>query len=86
MKRFLLLSVLLMSGCLTVPPADVFVQGNVPADVYSKDKAACELEALKGQSNYNTGGAIGQYNMQVSYQNIYSACMRSKGYVRQNVQ
>ena len=65
---------LLLAGCASTG-ADY--KGAPDSDV-----AACELESEKSRTGGGYGGAIGVASYYESYNRVFDACMRSKGYAK----
>lgn len=80
MRKALLLPFLLLTAC-TYDAADYAHPGTETA-AFQKDAAACEADAYAAQNTSGMGGLGGVVSMSESYNNVYDACMRSKGYSR----
>jgi uncharacterized protein YceK len=51
---------------------------------FAMDSAWCELEGEKSRSTDGMGGLAGIASHYESFNRVYDACMRSKGYPRKN--
>lgn len=72
---------LLVAGCASHAPP-VFDRGPTPPDIFARESAACEMS---GESSRTTGGLpgiFGAMSYEDSFNRVYDACMRSKGYTR----
>lgn len=67
------------SGCATFTDykADQYGQG-----VNDREAAACEMQAEQSRTNHGYDGLIGSGYMHESFNRVYDACMRAKGYQR----
>lgn len=78
MWRLLLLTGLLLSGCMAT--ADDYSHPDTDEATFQREAAACELAADQTQTTGGMTGLGGALTLNDSYNRAYDACMRSKGY------
>lgn len=67
-----------LTGCASAPIA--YEKADVSADQQTADSAACEMEGEKNRTFGGMGGLAGIVTYNESFNRVYDACMRSKGY------
>lgn len=77
--RLSLLCVMVLSGCMSAP---VFERGDVAERQFNMDSADCEMRGEQSRNTGGMGGLAGMTQYSDSYNRVYGACMRAKGYAR----
>lgn len=80
MRSALLLSFLLLTACTY--DAAQYAHPGVEEAAFQREAAACEADAYGNQNSAGLLGLGGMVSMTESFNNVYDACMRSKGYAR----
>ena len=80
----ILSALLLLTACASFrsQTSSDFDRGNTPIDQFTRESAACEADGEKRRSMDGLGGLAGIAQMYGSFNRVYDACMRSKGYTR----
>ena len=76
--RFLFLIFLFFTGCASQQLA--FRSGDTPKKQFRMDVADCEMKGEQNRSTDGMGGLAGILAYDESFERVYDACMRSKGY------
>lgn len=79
-KLILLAALLLLANCKTTGNEYTASTGN--NDKMSIDVAECEMKANEARTTAGLGGLAGVSSYISSYNNQFDACMRSKGYTK----
>lgn len=72
--------VLVLTACTY--DAAQYAHPGVEEAAFQREAAACEADAYGNQSSSGLLGLGGMVSMTESFNNVYDACMRSKGYAR----
>ncbi len=78
------LSVLVLAGCASFSElrSEMYEQGGTSDNIFDRDSADCEMKGAENQSVGGMGGLAGVASYYETYNRVYDACMRSKGYPR----
>lgn len=83
MRGYLLTAAALaLAACAGNLRADSFDPGAAPPAQFQRDSALCEMEGEKNRSTGGYGGLIAVSLYYETFNKVYDACMRSKGYAR----
>lgn len=79
-----ILLAVLLSACASFSNfrAEDYDRRDTPESQFVKDSAACELEGEKSRSTGSMGGMAGVASYYETFNRVFDACMRSKGYRR----
>lgn len=71
-------------GCASMSSrtADEYDRGDVPERQFQMQAAACEAYAESGRNTGGQGGLTGAAFYYETFNKVYDACMRSKGFAR----
>jgi hypothetical protein len=74
----------LSSSCASFSNLDssAFARGDVPDRQLVMESAQCEMEGEKSRSMQGMGGLAGIASHYETFNRVYDACMRAKGYMR----
>lgn len=78
MKKLILLSLVLI-GCSTLKVQD-YNRGQTPESQFQREAADCEMKGEQSRTNGGYGGIAGSSEYLESFNRVFDACMRSKGY------
>ena len=75
---------LALAGCgsFTYRTTEQYDPGGASAELYQREGAQCEMAAYQSRSSQGFGGLAGAANMVDSFNTVFDACMRAKGYRR----
>ena len=78
------LSITALSGCASFSNLDssAFEKGDIPDKQFTTESAQCEMEGEKSRSVGGMGGLAGMASYYETFNRVYDACMRAKGYNR----
>ena len=85
LKIFALTTFLIATtGCASLSNLDseAFQQGDIQKKQFITDSAQCEMEGEKNRTMGGLGGLAGVMSSYETFNRVYDACMRSKGYSR----
>ncbi len=79
-----LISIASLSGCTSFSNLDssAFDKGAIPDKQFTTESAQCEMEGEKSRTMGGMGGLAGTSSYYETFNRVYDACMRSKGYTR----
>lgn len=79
-----ILLVAILSACASFSDfrAEHYDRRDTPESQFIKDSTACELEGEKNRSTGGMGGLAGVASYHETFNRVFDACMRSKGYAR----
>lgn len=81
---YILVGILSLSSCSHLITADQYSHDEMSNSEFSRESAQCEMTAHQSKNNggYLAGTAYGKASSDKSYNQVFDACMRSKGFVR----
>lgn len=78
MKKFILISAILLSACATKPMQ--WVHPELNGDKLNKDLNECEYDAAKANA-----AVLNPFMQGMQSQQMFGQCMKARGYIRQPV-
>jgi len=72
----------LLAGCAMGPDLADYRRGKATLEQFEMDGAACEMAGEQRRSMDGMGGLAGIAQYHGSFDRVFDACMRSKGYRR----
>jgi hypothetical protein len=78
------ITITMLSGCASFSNLDssAFEKGNTLEKQFITDSAQCEMEGEKSRTMGGMGGLAGIASYHETFNRVYDACMRAKGYAR----
>lgn len=84
MKKIILATVVLLtlSACATTLKKEQYSRGDANESEFNKQAAQCEMEShrSKNSGGYGPGSTMEMVSKRNSYNEVFDACMRSKGF------